>query len=115
MNPIKQFYMNTSELVQYLEEKQEPDRDQRIEKIQHLLNERDEALKKVKAPLSAGEKMLVQEAQKLNEKLVKLLEEEKMSIKEDWDLLKKQQQTRQKYINPYQSLATDGVYFDKKK
>jgi len=115
MNPIKEFYMVTAELVQYLGENKEEDRDKRIDMIENLLNKREELLKQVKAPLSQGEKALAKEAEKLNQTLVKLLEEERFQIKEDWNRLKKQEKSRNQYVNPYQSLATDGVYFDRKK
>lgn len=115
MNPIQSFYLATAELVQFLEENKESDREKRIAKIQEYLKVRDGALRELKQPLNEGEAKLVAEAIRLNEKLIRLLMLEKMDIEKDLRGVEQFRETRQKYVNPYSQYTPDGIYFDQRK
>lgn len=115
MNPVKDFYLTTKELIQLIEEKKVDDRVKRIAEIERLLAKRDACLKEVKKPLTDGEKILAQQAVQLNEKLVILLNEEKIGIQQDIRQLNIKKESNRKYVNPYASLQTDGAFFDKRK
>lgn len=115
MNPIKQFYEATVDLIELLEQASEENRDERIEKIEELLDKRDRSLQSIQPPFSQGEEMLVKKALALNEKVMELFQREKTAIEKDINQLKKRRKTNQKYVNPYASLrSVEGAYYDKK-
>jgi flagellar protein FliT len=73
-------------------------------------------MKEIKPPFSQEEQQLGRQLFELNQKLQKLLEQEKASIQQDMILIKKQKETNKKYTNPYESLITvEGGFYDKRK
>lgn len=116
MNPIKGFYVATAQLITFLEDGLEQDRDKRIAEINRILDERQVFLDQVKQPLTEGEKELAKKAMELNKKLQTLLEQEKAGIQQDMSQLKTRKITNRQYINPYTSLQNvDGSFIDKRK
>ncbi|WAA09804.1 flagellar protein FliT [Fervidibacillus albus] len=115
MNPLKQFYLLTAELVQLLEKTDASHRKETIQKMNQLFEKREEVLKQIAPPFSRGEKQLGQQALQLNEKLVRLLTEEKNTIGTELASVRKQKKVQQKYVNPYAQIQTDGIFYDKKK
>jgi flagellar protein FliT len=116
MNPIKGVYVTTTEMIRYLEEKKEEDREKRIAEINRLLEKRQQFLDQIEKPLSGGEQALAKQTMQLNEKLDALLQKEKQHIQMDINQLKVTKKTNRQYINPYASLQnTGGSFFDKRK
>ena len=115
MNAIQSFYDVTKQLVQMLEATTVNDRDERIEKINQLLNKREELLPLIKQPATEEDKQVAKEILLLNQKLMTLLEKEKLEIKKDINSLNHRKESTKKYVNPYESLQTDGMYYDKRK
>lgn len=116
MNPVKGVYVTTVEMIQYLENSTEEDREKRIEEINKMLEKRQEFLDKIEKPLSSGEEDLAKKAMQLNKKLDALLQQEKQNIQKDMEQLKVTKKSNRQYINPYASLQnTGGSFFDKRK
>lgn len=90
------------------------DRDQSIEQIQGLLEKRDTALADIQPPFSEEEEKLGRQLVGLNKRVLTLLEQEKKAIQVDIKQLRVKKTSTNKYVNPYQSLATDGVFYDKR-
>ncbi|MFJ8246256.1 flagellar protein FliT [Peribacillus asahii] len=113
MEALQTFYEATNELIQVLQQG-EGDRDVRIEQIQVLLNQRDELLKFIQPPFSESEQALGRQLVQLNQQVDQLLQKQKRAIQQDMKQLSLQKKSNQTYTNPYESLATDGVFYDKR-
>ncbi|MBB6445130.1 flagellar protein FliT [Bacillus benzoevorans] len=115
MNAVKDFYDTTVQLIQLLEN-QQIKRDEKIEQIENLLAHREGLMEEIKPPFSQEEQKFGILLPELNQKLLKLLEQEKSVIQQDMILLKKQKENNKKYTNPYESLITvEGGFYDKRK
>lgn len=114
MSVVKQFYKLTIELVQLLEKRQE-ERDVVITQIEELLNQREHLMKSMVPPYTIEDGKLGKEIVKLNTKLASLLLDEKASIQKDIKDLQFKKNSNTKYVNQYQSLSTDGMFYDKRK
>ena len=91
------------------------DRDVQIEKIQDLLDQREELLKSIQPPFSQQEQELGKQLVELNQQVEQLLQKQKLEIQQDLKQLHTQKKSNQKYTNPYESLAIDGIFYDKRK
>lgn len=114
MSAVKQFYQLTIELIQLIEKPQEG-RDDKITQVEAFLNQREHLMKDINPPYTTEETVLGKEIVKLNTRLAQLLQGEKASIQKDIKELQVKKDSNTKYINPYQSLATDGMFYDKRK
>lgn len=112
MGPIKEIFDTTIELINSLQEK---DRDQKVGKVQELLDNRERLLPTLKPPYSDEEMLLGQKLIELNKQLSVLLANEKADIQKDLIELKNKKTSNVKYENPYDSYTTDGVFYDKRK
>ncbi|MFD6439764.1 flagellar protein FliT, partial [Peribacillus sp. NPDC060186] len=92
----------------------EQDRDRKIEKVEVLLEEREKSISEIQPPFSDSEQDLGKKLIELNEKVSQLLEEQKVEIQHDMKQLSVTKESTNKYVNPYQSLSTDGVFYDKR-
>jgi len=111
METLKQCYALTKELIDLLKGEQEVD----LAKVDLLLEKRQACLSLLKAPVTENEKKLGQALLQQDKELLALLNKEKIFIQKELRDLKHKKQSNQKYINPYQSLHTDGVFYDKRK
>lgn len=115
VNAVREFYDATIELVNLLEN-DSIKRDDKINKMEQLLTQRERLLQDIKPPFSPQEKQLGRILVGLNAKLERLLEKEKTAIQHDIKLVKKQKESNKKYVNPYESLASlEGGFVDKRK
>ncbi|MYL70015.1 flagellar protein FliT [Halobacillus litoralis] len=86
-----------------------------IEEVETLLNKRGVLLEQLSEP-SQEEKQLVSEVQKRDLKINQQLECLFDGLKRDIRNAKKQKSSKQRYVNPYQSVSGyDGMYLDHKK
>lgn len=115
MNPLKEYFRITAELIHLLDDSNKIDRDKKLEIIEEKLNEREEFMKAIKPPFSDEDQVLGKQSVLLDEKLTALLEKEKNGIQQDLANTKKKKKVQSGYINPYASLQTDGYFYDKKK
>ncbi len=113
MSSVERLYALTAGLIEKLE--QGNDRDEKIGWIEGVLEERDQLMKLVQPPYSEGEMALGQKLLDLNIRLSQLLQKEKALIQKDIKGLSIKKESNNKYVNPYQSMATDGMFYDKRK
>ncbi|WP_026580989.1 flagellar protein FliT [Bacillus sp. J33] len=114
MSSVLSFHDATLELIAVLEN-QQLDRDTKISGIQTLLEKRQQAMANMAPPYSDAEKELGAKLLQLNEKATQLMKREKLFIQKDIKDLSIKKESSNKYINPYQSMATDGMFYDKRK
>jgi len=115
VDSYQQFYDVTEKLVQLLQSSAIADRDERITKMNELFDQREALLPSIRQPITDQQKEMASRILKLNEQLMSLLEKEKLSIKKDINSLNHRKESTKKYANPYESLRTDGMYYDKRK
>ncbi|GGI16501.1 flagellar protein FliT [Gottfriedia solisilvae] len=89
-------------------------RDEIIEKIFSLLDERDELLPSVQPPKDEGERQLINKIVDLNDQINRSMNIILSDIKKDLSGLKDQKKVHNQYINPYKSLNNLSAFFDKK-
>lgn len=111
MEAIKQCYAITNELIELLKEEKEADMD----KVDQLLEQRQACLSLLTPPTTESEKKLGQALMQQDKELVSMLQKAKISIQKELRDLKFKKASNQKYVNPYQSLQTDGMFYDKRK
>jgi flagellar protein FliT len=104
----------TNQLIELLQQKK-LDRDERIVKMQSLLDQREELLKRIQPPFTDQEKGLGKKLVGLDQKVKQLLLKQKQDIQQDIKQLHIKKETNQKYTNPYESIPVDGLFYDKQK
>ncbi|WP_163099282.1 flagellar protein FliT [Peribacillus alkalitolerans] len=114
MDRLVAYQRVTEELIELLQNK-ELDRDVVIDKVDELLGRRDDFLKEIVPPYSSEEIITGKNLIELEKQINPLLQGMKISIKKDISDLSVKKQGNQKYINPYNNLMTDGVFYDKRK
>lgn len=115
MSAVQNFYNVTMELITWLLEHPHDERDERIKKIEELMEKREAFMQNIKPPFSPEEQLLGKKLMDLNQQLDKLLLLEKTAIQKNIKDLHKTKESTNKYANPYQSLNTDGIFYDKRK
>ncbi|WP_102264373.1 flagellar protein FliT [Mesobacillus jeotgali] len=114
MSAVKQFYRLTNQLIELLE-KSQTDRDQKIAQTESLLDQRETVMKGIFPPYTSEEAELGKELIQLDARLTRLLEADKDLIQKEIKGLQAKKESNAKYINPYQNLSTDGMFYDKRK
>lgn len=114
MEAIQNFYEATHQLIGLLKQ-EDFERDVQMEEIQALLDQREDLLKSIKPPFSQQEQELGKELVELNQQVEHLLQIKKHDIQHDLKQLQIQRESNHKYTNPYESLAIDGIFYDKRK
>lgn len=114
MNKVQRVYDITAKLIEFLETSAETDRDEKIKLIEDVLEEREHFIQQLAGPYTDEENELGSQLVDLNEKLAILLNKVKQDIQKDIKELNRKKQSNQKYVNPYQNLSTDGMFYDKK-
>ncbi|USK49561.1 flagellar protein FliT [Bacillus sp. CMF12] len=114
MSSVQRFYDLTLELIKNLEHT-ELDRDAKMNEVEILLEKRQQAMAGMAPPYSDTEKVLGARLISLNAKVTQLMTREKLFIQKDIKDLSVKKASTGKYANPYQSIATDGMFYDKRK
>ena len=104
----------TNQLIELLQQ-EKLERDMRIEKMQSLLDQREELLKSIQPPFTEQEKELGKKLVELDQKVKQLLQKQKQEIQQDLKQLHMKKESNQKYTNPYESMPVDGLFYDKQK
>ncbi|KGX94096.1 hypothetical protein N781_01915 [Pontibacillus halophilus JSM 076056 = DSM 19796] len=117
MTVLKQLHDLTSQLYTHVQEVPKvAERDDYIERLTDLLNERSTLLEKVEKPVTEEEKQYARNIQDMDKEIQSKNQLVLQLIKKDLLALKKQKSQKQSYTNPYQHLSNyDGMYLDKKK
>lgn len=95
--------------------KNESDQDKKIQQIESLLAERETIIKNIVPPFTQEEQALGKELVVYEETLQTLLNKEKKIIQQEIKNISIRKQSTKKYTNPYESLSTDGIFYDKQK
>jgi flagellar protein FliT len=90
-------------------------RDEIIETIQELLDKRDLLIEKLQPPYNEEEQELGMQIVSLNEAIAEKLQQLKQQIQQDLKMIKQKKTANQNYMNPYQPLSLDGMFYDKKR
>ncbi|GEN54424.1 flagellar protein FliT [Halobacillus faecis] len=86
-----------------------------VEQVEGLLDQRETMLRDLTQPVDE-EKVMVQEVLQRDLRINQKLEFLFSGLKRDMRNMKKQKSSKQRYINPYQSVSGyDGTYVDHKK
>lgn len=112
---LQSFHDISTELLTVLQDQKIADRDERIDRIMQLLDQREELLSQIQPPFSDEEIQLGRQSMILNQHLDQLLLLQKQEIQRDIKELNQKKKTSNKYTNPYENLSTDGMFYDKKK
>jgi flagellar protein FliT len=116
VSSVKALYLVTKELYDLLQESISTEgRDLLIPTIEDLLESRQRVMEQVKPPYTDGEKKLGAEVVKLNKVIDEKLAQLKQEVQIDINQLKKTKTSTNKYTNPYESVSSDGMFFDKRK
>ena len=114
MSAVKEFHEATIELIQILQ-KSHGERDEKISRVEELLDRREVLMKGIVPPYTPEKAVLGKKIVQLNARLEQLLKTEKISIQKDIKNLQSKKESNTKYVNPYQNLSTDGMFYDKRK
>lgn len=91
------------------------ERDQLISKINEFLKKREGLIKSLQESYSFEEKLLGKEIIAYDRKIQEKFNAIKQEIKQDFITAKNQKRNTSKYISPYKSTITNGVFMDKRK
>lgn len=113
---VKQLYDLTRLLYETVQRPQAQleERDRQIEEITKLLDKREQLMGQLAPPFQEEEKHLGQEIIRLNKEIDQKLKDILNMIKMDMKQLKVKKEKANKYSNPYESLAIDGMFIDKR-
>lgn len=114
MSRIRQFHQYTIELIKLLEDSK-VNRDEKINQVERLLSQREGLINQIIPPYTPEEVEVGEKMNQLNFRLLQLLLAEKASVQKDIKGLQTKKETNNKYVNPYQDLSTDGMFYDKRK
>lgn len=114
MSVVIQFYQLTLELIELLEKSAE-ERETKISQVERLLTQREALMAEIVPPYAPNEIEVGKMLLALNAKVAQLLQGEKTDIQKDIKDLQAKKESNTKYVNPYQNLSTDGMFYDKRK
>lgn len=116
MNRLEKLYEVTLQLNDVISETVPPkSREEVIQKINQLIDERAIIMEKVTPPYSEDEKQIGKKIVDLNETIKEKMNQLFVELKADIKSVKKRKESNRSYINPYGRLkTTDGMYVDSK-
>lgn len=103
-----------SQLLVHLKTKFSKDKDEYIEKLNFLLDIRDQLIIDVQQAQTVEEKQLGDKIIKDNQQINELLKHGAQQLKREINQFNLKKKNNQKYDNPYQISQRDGVFIDKK-
>jgi len=115
MGILEEVHRVTEEILKVLDESH-LERSQRIEKINELIDRREEQINQIKPPYTDEEMKMGKHIIVLNEQIKEKMDQLYDSVKDDIVQFKQQKAQSRSYMNQYGSLeTTDDMYLDKKK
>jgi len=115
MKSLEQVYEITLQILRLLEENNNRNRNEIIERIDELIGDREHLIKKIHPPYTEKEYQLGQKIVALNEQIKTKMEYLFEDVKSDLKRLNQQKELNRSYINPYGPIkTTDGMYLDRK-
>jgi flagellar protein FliT len=117
MSVAEECHRKTKELYDLVQSESFNDsvRDDVIERLDQLLDERQLLLDQFKPPFSDDEKKMGLEILEWNRVIESKLSSFQQAIQRDINGLSKKKSSVNKYVNPYESMQHDGMFYDKKK
>ncbi|MTH53710.1 flagellar protein FliT [Bacillus mangrovi] len=116
MSSVSEVHALTEQLLNLLKQPGETnERDTLIQQLNSKLDEREQAMKHLIPPFSSREKQLLQEVNDWNKQVISYMNKVKTVIQLDQQRLKKTKAGANKYVNPYEAVRTDGMFYDKRK
>jgi len=116
MKALEDYYQVTKETIEMLEgEEWEKNREEVIGKLDRSILKREKLQLEIKPPFTEEDQALGERCIALNQRLSELMGIKKEEIAADIKRVKQQKRHNQKYANPYDSVMTDGFYYDKRK
>ncbi|KMY43066.1 hypothetical protein AC622_01335 [Bacillus sp. FJAT-27916] len=116
MKALEDYYQVTKEMIEMLEgEEWEKNRGKAIVQLDSSILKREKLQLEIKPPFSDAERALGERCVALNLRLSELMGMKKQEIAAEIKRVKVQKRHNQKYANPYESVMTDGFYYDKRK
>ena len=113
MTPVHDCHKMTKRLLDLLEAASH-DRDSQIDQVEKLLDQREQVLPAIQPPFTEEEQKLGREIQVMNLEIEVHLQKLSNAVKADLKEVNVKKQSMDKYSNPYESLQTDGVFYDKR-
>lgn len=116
MNVVAQLLEATEEIVHLLREPIEKEkRDIIIEQVEQLLEKREQLLQQLPATLTEEEKQIGKQLLALDREANGLLRQFKQHIQQDLKQIKQTKEAVDRYDDLYNSLASDGMFYDKRR
>lgn len=104
----------TESLVLTIENVPEDKRDETIERVEKLLDVREQLQKNIQPPFTKEEEAFGKEVIQLEKNFQQQLTDFFKSIREDISVTQSKKSNMTNYVNPYQNIARDGSYYDTK-
>lgn len=116
MNKVQKVYDITASIYQLLyEQDKEMEREQLIEKVNELIDQRQKEVDQLAPPYSDAEMKLGQKTIQFDEAINKKMSALFKNIQQDIKEVQQRKVQNKSYINPYGKLkTTDGMYLDSK-
>ena len=116
MSIVEQLLKKTESLHTHLK-KGIPDtnRDEYIERISALIDERETLISNLPASYTEHERQLGAQIVSLNKEIDALLKKQANHLKRELDQFNQKKRLSQQYANPYARVTIDGMFLDKKK
>jgi flagellar protein FliT len=117
MSVAEECHRKTKELYDFVQGASfiDSNRDEVMERLDQLLDERQLLLDQFKPPFSDNEKKMGLEILEWNRVIESKLTSFQQMIQRDINGLSKKKSSVNKYLNPYESMQHDGMFYDKKK
>lgn len=115
MIPLQECFKVTEDLIKVLNKVDSNDRDASIDRITELLEKRNMIVSTIKSPFSNDEMEFGKSLVEQNKLLNSLLEKVKLDIQKDLSTLSKRKRSMNRYVNPYDTIQSDGFFYDKRK
>jgi flagellar protein FliT len=117
MSVAEECHLKTKQLYELVQNESFDDtvRDDVIERLDQLLDERQLLLDQFTPPFSNDEKQLGQEILSWNRVIDSKLISFQQAVQRDINGLSMKKKSVNKYVNPYESMQHDGMFYDKKK
>ncbi|TCP26035.1 hypothetical protein EV207_12069 [Scopulibacillus darangshiensis] len=114
MSVLTGLYEKTLILKELVSTHHPGDRDQTIEQVQRILDERDLLLVQLPANPTEEELRLGAMIVEMDDVIINGLERILKGVTHDRQMIKEKKSISQRYRNPYSNIAGDGMFLDKK-
>lgn len=116
MGSVTQLYDCTKRLYEHLRKGlPKTDREAYIEKIEHLLEERQRYMQQLPEEFDGEETAIGKTTVDIDRSVQRMLAIVFDQIKEDVDQFQRHKVTNERYVHPYRKGSADGMFLDKRK